>query len=278
MSFVRSLAGPCTELAAYARTIAQVWGAPGINNPDDDEPINNPVPNPLLDTSVLPDFEPVLLPPSAVTPPSEPAVSGAAARDTRTRPQRYHDAFKAVMRNALVSKQLGQHSGLPVTVVISTTLAELQAAAGLATTSAGTVMPIPDLIRLAEHACHYLLVYRRHTAEPLYLARTKRLASKAQRLVMISRDRGCTMPGCPVDGGDCQVYACREGLGRRRSDRYHRSGAWLRIGQPAGLRNGLDQPYRGRWPRPLASTATAGYRAGHAQLLPPPRGTAETAR
>jgi hypothetical protein len=125
-------------------------------------------------------------------------------RDTRTKAQRNHDALKAVMRNALMSKQLGQHGGLPVTVVVSTTLGELQDAAGIARTSAGTLMPMRDLIRLAAHAHHYLIVYREHTVEPLYLGRSKRLASKAQRLVMISRDRGCTMPNCPMAGVDCQ--------------------------------------------------------------------------
>jgi Domain of unknown function (DUF222) len=108
------------------------------------------------------------------------------------------------MRDALMSKELGRHGGLPVSVVVSTTLGELQDAAGVARTSVGTMLPIRDLIRLAAHAHHYLLLYREHTAEPLYLGRTKRLASKAQRLVMISRDRGCTMPDCPVAGIDCE--------------------------------------------------------------------------
>ncbi|AXK75587.1 DUF222 domain-containing protein [Mycolicibacterium neoaurum] len=128
----------------------------------------------------------------------------AAGRDTCGASQRYHDALKAVVRNALMSRELVQHNGLPVTVVVSTTLAELHAAAGIAHTSVGTTMPMRDLIRLAAHAHHYLLIYREHTAEPLYLARSKRLASKAQRLVMISRDRGCTMPNCPVSGAGCQ--------------------------------------------------------------------------
>ena len=132
------------------------------------------------------------------------AAASAAARDNRTAAQRNHDALKAVIRNALMSKELGQYNGLPVTVVVSTTLAELQSAAGIAHTSVGTTMPVRDLIRLAAHAHHYLIVYREHTAEPLYLARSKRLASKAQRLVMISRDRGCTMPNCPVKGAGCQ--------------------------------------------------------------------------
>ena len=68
-----------------------------------------------------------------------------------------------------MSKRLGQHGGLPVTVVVSTTLAELEAAAGIAVTGTGTLMPMADLIRLAEHAHHYLVVYRHHTAEPMYL-------------------------------------------------------------------------------------------------------------
>ncbi|MGK2901326.1 MAG: DUF222 domain-containing protein, partial [Mycobacterium sp.] len=55
---------------------------------------------------------------------------------------------------------------------------------------------MPDLIRLAEHAHHYLVVYREHTAEPLYLGRSKRLATKAQRLLLYQSDRGCTRPGC----------------------------------------------------------------------------------
>lgn len=252
------------ELGAYLKTITQVWGAPGVNNPADAEPVNNPVPNPLIENPGMPDAEPRPPKEPADPGPSEPApvppeenwfpddasvlaelvdyppepfaerrtavddasddgglpadqlaerrsafdaVSDsltAAARDTRTKAQRNHDALKAVMRDALMSSRLGQHGGLPVTVVVSTTLGELQDAAGIARTSAGTTMPIRDLIRLAAHAHHYLIVYREHTAEPLYLGRTKRLASKAQRLVMISRDRGCTMPNCPVAGIDCE--------------------------------------------------------------------------
>lgn len=257
------------ELGAYLKTMAQVWGAPGINNPADAEPTNNPVPNPLLENAAAPACvepaapeapiasEPVASAPVPSAPtcappgpdwlpdgasvlvefndhPPEPfderraaldnaadqlqgngvtaevlaerrsALDTPATRDTRTKAQRNHDALKAVMRNALMSKQLGQHGGLPVTVVVSTTLNELREASGIARTSAGTLLPIRDMIRLAAHAHHYLLVYRDHTAEPLYLARTKRLASKAQRLVMISRDRGCTKPDCPVVGTDCQ--------------------------------------------------------------------------
>ncbi|WP_082022689.1 HNH endonuclease signature motif containing protein [Mycolicibacterium setense] len=133
----------------------------------------------------------------------------AADRDTRTQAQRNHDALKAALREILMSKRLGQHGGLPVTVVVSTTLAELEAGAGIAVTGSGLWMPMKDLIRLASHSYHYLTVYKHHTAEPLYLGRTKRLASKAQRLLLYDRDRGCTRPGCTVPADNSQVHHAR---------------------------------------------------------------------
>jgi hypothetical protein len=180
------------ETAAYFKTIESVWGAPGINNPADTEPLANPTPNPL-DPDAQPELD------------AEQRQAEAAERDTRSPARRTHDAFKTLCREVLMSKKLGQHNGLPVTVVVTTTLAELEAGAGVARSSSGVKIPIPDLIRLAAHAHHYLLVFRRHTAEPLYLGRAKRLASKAQRLVAIARDRGCTRPGCFAPADQCQA-------------------------------------------------------------------------
>ncbi|WP_395311163.1 DUF222 domain-containing protein [Mycobacterium sp. AMU20-3851] len=209
------------ELAAYLGTALEVWGRPGINNPDDPEPKLNPDPNPL--DEVVPEADPAgdVEPadaegeeaPADTTGGGEdprPADFGAladlATGDTRTRAQRHHDALKAILRDALMAKNLGQHNGIPITVVVSTTLAELEAGAGIAVTGTGTLMPMPDLIRLAEQAYHYLVVYRKHTAEPLYLGRTRRLASKAQRLLLYNRDRGCTRPGCTQAACHCQAH------------------------------------------------------------------------
>jgi hypothetical protein len=123
-------------------------------------------------------------------------------RDHRTPPQRNHDALKAVLRDTLTSKRLGQHNGLPVTVVVSTTLAELEAAAGIAVTGAGT-------------------------AEPLYMGRTKRLATKAQRLLLYNRDRGCTQAA-------------------RRCQAHHANPSWNTIDKETG---------RAHWhPPPLMNT------------------------
>jgi Domain of unknown function (DUF222) len=77
----------------------------------------------------------------------------------------------------LSSGQLGSHHGLPVSIVVSTTLQELEAAAGTAITGGGSRLPMSDLIRMASHAHHYLAVCDKHTSKPLYLGHTKRIAN-----------------------------------------------------------------------------------------------------
>ncbi|MEW2480428.1 DUF222 domain-containing protein [Mycobacterium sp. NPDC049093] len=199
------------ETAAYLTTVTGVWGAPGINNPNDPEPLHNPSPNPL-DIPDAPDGEAADVeagPETTATeasPAQQQAQQEAADRDTRTQAQRNHDALKVALRELLMSKRLGRHGGLPVTVVVSTTLAELEAGAGIAVTGAGIRMPMKDLLRLASHSFHYLTVYEHHTAEPLYMARTKRLATKAQRLLLYNRDRGCTRPGCTAPTDYCEAH------------------------------------------------------------------------
>ncbi len=126
--------------------------------------------------------------------------------DTRTQAQRNHDAFVAVGRSVLASGELGSHNGLPVTVIVSTTLQELSKAAGVAVTGGGSLLPMADLIRMAAPAHHYLYVYDEHTGQSLYLARAKRLATAAQRIVLHARDRGCTRPGCSAPGYWCQAH------------------------------------------------------------------------
>ena len=77
-------------------------------------------------------------------------------------------------------------SGLLDPETRATTLQELESGAGYAVTGGGTLLPMTDVIRLASHAHHYLTVYDKHTSEPLYLARTKRFATAAQRIVLHS--------------------------------------------------------------------------------------------
>jgi Domain of unknown function (DUF222) len=159
-------------------TLEAVWAklaAPGMGNPTDDTP--------TVDGA-----------------PSQQAIDA----DARSQAQRQHDALNAALRALVASGELGQHNGLPASIIVTTTLAELEAAAGRGLTGGGSILPMSDVIRLARHARHYLAIFDNGKALALY--HTKRLASPAQRIVLYAKDRGCTAPGCTVPGYYSEVH------------------------------------------------------------------------
>jgi hypothetical protein len=158
--------------AIFAKT-----AAPGMCNPDEENPCLNGTP-------------------------SQDQIDG----DHRSLAQRHHDALIAIGRNTLESGQLGQHNGLPTSIIIRTTLQDLQSRAGVGTTGGGSMLPIKDVIRLAGHAHHWLAIFDQATGQALDLYRTKRVASPAQRIMLIARDGGCTKPGCTVPAYGTQVH------------------------------------------------------------------------
>jgi hypothetical protein len=144
-----------------------------------------------------------------------PTVDGTPAEesirtDARGRAQRQHDALALLVRSQLGDEKLGKHNGLPVTIVASVTVQQLEEAAGWAATAGGTRLPITDLIKMASHAIHYLAVFDGAENRPLNLYRIKRIASADQRLVLHATDRGCTFPACTVPGYLTEVHHCTE--------------------------------------------------------------------
>ena len=142
---------------------------------------------------------------------AEPCVFGTPTQaqiddDQRTPVQRRHDALVAIGRVALMGGDLGRLNALPVTVIVRTTLQDLESRAGVGVTGGGTVIPIEDVIRMGAHANHYLAIFDRATGSALDLFRTRRVASPAQRVMLIARDGGCTKPGCTVGAYGCQVH------------------------------------------------------------------------
>ena len=129
-----------------------------------------------------------------------------ADADRRTVAQRQHDALSALARSALGDPKLGRHNGLPVTVIVSASLQDLQDKSGFATTAGGTLLPMADVIRMASHSYHYLTIFDQASGRALWLGRTKRIASADQRIVLHNRDRGCTHPGCTAPGYASQVH------------------------------------------------------------------------
>jgi Domain of unknown function (DUF222) len=142
--------------------------------------------------------------------PLEAAIQG----DTRSEAQRNHDALNAALRVVLASGKLGQHNGLPASIIVTTTLKDLEAGCGNALTGGGSLLPMSDVIRMASHAHHYLAIFDKGRALALYHRR--RLASPAQRIVLYAKDRGCSHPGCDVPGYLTEVHhvtpwsRCRE--------------------------------------------------------------------
>lgn len=135
---------------------------------------------------------------------------GADGRDNRSPEQRCHDGIKLGLKAAVSSGALGQHRGLPVTVIVTTTLGELERAAGWARTGGTGRLPMRDVIRMAGEAVHYLAVFEDHSARPLYLGRAKRLATADHRIICHARDRGCTKPDCFEPGYHSEVHHALE--------------------------------------------------------------------
>jgi hypothetical protein len=164
------------QTLALFRTVMDVWAAPGMNNPDDPNSPVGAVDDPSMDAA---------------------AIEAAAARDSRSRAQRQHDAFKAILKTILEYKLLGtSHRGLPVQVIITMTKQQLDEAAGIAHTASGVDLPVKDALDLAARSDKSLAVFANHTADVLYFARAKRTAQQGQRLALFAKDRGCTSPGC----------------------------------------------------------------------------------
>jgi hypothetical protein len=155
------------------------YAAPGMCNPDDEHPCTTGTP-------------------------SQEQID----RDTRSLEQRRHDALVFIGRHALDKTELGQLNGLPTTIIVRTTLQDLESRAGVGVSGGGTVLPIADVLQLAARADtnHYLAVFDRATGSALDLFRARRTASVAQRLMLISRDGGCTKPGCTVPAYGSQVH------------------------------------------------------------------------
>jgi hypothetical protein len=157
--------------------VMAVWAVPGMCNPDDDTPTTDGDPD-----------------------------QASIDKDFRTPAQRHHDAMAAMGQAMLASGQLGTHHGLPTTIVVTTSLADLEAATGHAVTASGVLLPMSDVIQMAAHAHPYLAVFDQGTDIPLNLFRAKRTATAGQWLMLTAKHRGCTYPACTVTADRAQAH------------------------------------------------------------------------
>lgn len=124
-----------------------------------------------------------------------PHKSGDGEPDTRSAEQRRHDAVAEVLARVLRSGTLPESGGVPVTVLIRTSLADLQGDTGIAVTSHGTQISISKLLEMSGDG-HVLSAVCSDTGGILSFGRERRLASKGQRFALAGRDGGCCFPGC----------------------------------------------------------------------------------
>jgi Domain of unknown function (DUF222) len=175
------------ELRAAIEAMLAKLAAPGACNPDDETPAVDEAPG-----------------------------DDAVRRDYRSTAQRNHDGLLAGLRGLFASGKLGSHNGLPVSIIVTTTLQDLEAAAGKALTGGGTLVPMSDVVRWARHAHHYLAIFDKGKSLALY--HTKRLASPAQRIMLCGKERGCTMPGCDAPAYHSQVHHVQGWTRTHRTD------------------------------------------------------------
>ena len=124
-------------------------------------------------------------------------------RDPRSRPQRYHDAVRDAAKMLLGGDCLPSQSGIPATLLLMARLDDL-GRSGHVSTAHGGLLPVQDVIRIAAHANVVPIVFDTDGA-PLWLGRTRRLASMVQRLLLTAIDHGCVYPGCDVPATRCEV-------------------------------------------------------------------------
>lgn len=115
------------EMRATLDAVLAKLAAPGMCNPDDEAPVVDEDPS-----------------------------DETRRRDSRSDAQRNHDGLLAGLRALLMSGKLGRHNEIPTSIVVTTTLDDLEAAVGCGLTAGGSRLPMSDLIRMAGHARHYL--------------------------------------------------------------------------------------------------------------------------
>ncbi|WP_405138921.1 DUF222 domain-containing protein [Nocardia sp. NBC_01388] len=103
-------------------------------------------------------------------------LAACVERDTRSPAQRNHDALLAFLRPEFGGPaKLGKHRGLPVSVIVTMSVSDLEAEAGVATTASGGIVSIPEALELAVKSNKYLAVLN-PVGLPLYLGRGERSA------------------------------------------------------------------------------------------------------
>ena len=115
--------------------------------------------------------------------------------DQRPQVQRLHDALEDACARLLKAADQPSVGGIPASVIVTISLDDLLAKAGLAEAADGSQLTFDQLLRIANEAEIWPTIIDRNGV-PLALGRSRRLASAGQTMALIARDAGCSFPGC----------------------------------------------------------------------------------
>jgi hypothetical protein len=142
--------------------------------------------NPILDTLAAPI-------------PSEDGLG-----DDRTAAQRRHDAILEAGQRLLRSGTLPDCGGVPATIVVQISEAQLRQRSGIALTDHDDPLPVTAVLDLAAEA-DIIPVVLNQAGGVLAYGRTRRIATPGQRRALLARDGGCCFPGCSRPASWCQA-------------------------------------------------------------------------
>ncbi|WP_194861795.1 HNH endonuclease signature motif containing protein [Dietzia sp. SYD-A1] len=124
------------------------------------------------------------------------------APDTRSDGQRMHDAMVHALQLALSAD--ARRTGAPAAIVVRVDLDQLTTLAGCGQSDGGIRIPVLQALSMARGNHWFLALCDQEMDLKLY--RSRRTASRYQRLALFAAYGGCTHPDCDQDARHCEAH------------------------------------------------------------------------
>lgn len=126
--------------------------------------------------------------------------------DTRTRAQKLHDAFAAILSTAASSDLFPHLGGAAPTLVVTATAEDLAAGKGWATVAnTGDLVPLAVAARTGCAGGIQRILFDGN-GRIASIGTTARIFNALQRRAITARDGGCVIPGCTIPATWCEVH------------------------------------------------------------------------
>ncbi len=135
-----------------------------------------------------------------------PAPEADGVKDRRTAGQRRHDALLDALTRLCLAGSLPAAGGIATTVIVMMSEQSFQTRQGLAETSHGALVPARESLRWAGADQRTLTVRVTSDGAVTGHSDTRRRYSENQRLAILARDRGCTLPACERPAAWSQIH------------------------------------------------------------------------